>query len=192
MTQGAFPLRGKFINVTELTNTRVIQNQEVKDLLIAIGLKMGEEPKNLRYGKILIYSDADPDGDCIAGLLMNFFGRYWPELFDLEVICRVMTPLVVVESNKVKHSFYDTHEFHEWEKKTKDLKKWDVAYKKGLAALEDAEYKEIIQSPRMFAIAGGSELKNTLSTWFAADSTPRKRKILGIEENDVTSTIDTD
>ena len=183
MTQGAFPLRGKFINVTELTNTRVIQNQEVKDLLIAIGLKMGEEPKNLRYGKILIYSDADPDGDCIAGLLMNFFGRYWPELFDLEVICRVMTPLVVVENNKVKHSFYDTQAFHEWEKKTKDLKKWDIAYKKGLAALEDAEYKEIIQSPRMFAIAGGSELKNTLSTWFAGDSTPRKHKILGISDD---------
>jgi DNA topoisomerase-2 len=179
MTQGAFPLRGKLINVSELQNTRVIQNQEVKDLLTAIGLKMGEEPRGLRYGKVLIYSDADPDGDSIAGLLMNFFGKYWPEMFEQGRICRVMTPLVVVEKDKVKHSFYTADEFQEWEKKTKDIKKWDIAYKKGLAALSDDDYSEIIKNPKMFSIAGGKELKKTLDTWFAGDSIPRKVKILG-------------
>jgi DNA topoisomerase-2 len=182
MTQGAFPLRGKFINVTELPNTRVIQNQEVKDLLTAIGLKMGEEPKDLRYGKVLIYSDADPDGDSIAGLLMNFFGRYWPELFDQGRICRVMTPLVVAKKGADTLSFYTNAEFEEWMGKVRDPKKWDIAYKKGLAALEDAEYKEIIQNPKMFSIAGGKELKTTLDTWFAGDSAPRKAKIMGGEE----------
>ncbi len=180
--QGAFPLRGKFINVTELPNTRVIQNQEVKDLLTAIGLKMGEEPKELRYGKVLIYSDADPDGDSIAGLLMNFFGRYWPELFDQGRICRVMTPLVVAKKGAETLSFYTNAEFEEWMGKVRDPKKWDIAYKKGLAALEDAEYKEIIQNPNMFSIAGGKELKTTLDTWFAGDSAPRKAKIMGGEE----------
>jgi len=182
MTQGAFPLRGKFINVAELPNTRVIQNQEVKDLLTAIGLKMGEEPKELRYGKVLIYSDADPDGDSIAGLLMNFFGRYWPELFDQGRICRVMTPLVVAKKGAETLSFYTNAEFEEWMGKVRDPKKWDIAYKKGLAALEDAEYKEIIQNPNMFSIAGGKELKTTLDTWFAGDSAPRKAKIMGGEE----------
>ena len=183
-TQGAFPLRGKFINVTELPNTRVIQNQEVKDLLTAIGLKMGEEPKELRYGKIIIYTDADHDGSSIAGLLMNFFGRYWPELFDQGRICRVMTPLVVAQKGAEKYSFYTDAEFEEWTKKTKDLKKWDIGYKKGLASLEDDDYKDIIQSPKLFSIEGGKELKLTLDTWFASDSAPRKRKILGTEEND--------
>jgi DNA topoisomerase-2 len=178
-TQGAFPLRGKFINVTELPNTRVIQNQEVKDLLTAIGLKMGEEPKNLRYGKILIYSDADPDGDSIAGLLMNFFGRYWPELFEQERICRVETPLVVAKKKDEKIPFYTAADFEAWQSKQRDLSKWDIAYKKGLAALEDEEYKEIIQNPRMFSIAGGSELKSTLDAWFASDPAVRKQKILG-------------
>jgi len=182
MNQGAFPLRGKFINVTELPNTRVIQNQEVKDLLTAIGLKMGEEPKDLRYGKVLIYSDADPDGDSIAGLLMNFFGRYWPELFDQGRICRVMTPLVVAKKGGETLSFYTNADFEEWMGKVRDPKKWDIAYKKGLAALEDAEYKEIIQNPKMFSIAGGKELKTTLDTWFAGDSAPRKAKIMGGEE----------
>jgi DNA topoisomerase-2 len=178
-TQGAFPLRGKFINVTELTSTRVIQNQEVKDLLIAIGLKMGEPPKDIRYGKILIYSDADVDGDSIAGLLMNFFGRYWPELFEQERICRVMTPLVVAKRKGETLPFYSAADFSEWQSKQKDLSKWDIAYKKGLAALEDEEAKEIIVNPRMFSIAGGSGLKTTLDTWFASDPAVRKLKILG-------------
>ena len=182
--QGAFPLRGKFINVTELPNTRVIQNQEVKDLLTAIGLKMGEPPKDLRYGKIIIYTDADHDGSSIAGLLMNFFGRYWPELFDQGRICRVMTPLVVAQKGTEKYSFYAEAEFVEWTKKNRDLKKWDIGYKKGLASLEDDDYKDIIQNPKLFSIVGGKELKLTLDTWFASDSAPRKRKILGTEEND--------
>jgi DNA topoisomerase-2 len=185
MTQGAFPLRGKFINVTELPNTRVIQNQEVKDLLTAIGLKMGEEPTDLRYGKILIYSDADHDGSSIAGLLINFFGRYWPELFEQGKICRVETPIVVAEKDKLKHTFYSLDDFQAWEEKTKDIKKWDVSYKKGLASLSDEEYREIIQNPKMFSIAGGKQLKPTLDTWFAGDSTPRKHKILGSSENDL-------
>jgi DNA topoisomerase-2 len=177
--QGAFPLRGKFINVTELPNTRVIQNQEVKDLLTAIGLKMGEPPKDLRYGKILIYSDADVDGDSIAGLLMNFFGRYWPELFEQERICRVMTPLVVAKRKGETLPFYSAADFDEWQGKQKDLSKWDIAYKKGLAALEDEEAKEIIVNPKMFSIAGGSGLKPTLDAWFASDPAIRKLKILG-------------
>jgi len=178
-TQGAFPLRGKFINVTELPNTRVIQNQEVKDLLTAIGLKMGEPPKDLRYGKVLIYSDADPDGDSIAGLLMNFFGRYWPEMFEQGRICRVETPLVVAKRKDEKIPFYTASDFDAWQSKQKDLTKWDIAYKKGLAALEDEEYKEIIQNPRMFSISGGSELTPTLNAWFASDPATRKQKILG-------------
>jgi len=177
--QGAFPLRGKFINVTELPNTRVIQNQEVKDLLTAIGLKMGEPPKDLRYGKILIYSDADVDGDSIAGLLMNFFGRYWPELFEQERICRVMTPLVVAKRKGETLPFYSAADFDTWQEKQKDLSKWDIAYKKGLAALEDEEAKEIIVNPKMFSIAGGSGLKPTLDAWFASDPAIRKLKILG-------------
>jgi hypothetical protein len=66
----------------------------------------------------------------------------------------------------------------------KDLKKWDVSYKKGLASLSDEEYREIIQNPKMFSILGGNELKSTLDTWFAADSAPRKLKILGKSEGE--------
>jgi DNA topoisomerase-2 len=179
--QGAFPLRGKFVNVTEMPATKIIQNQEVKDILAATGLKMGEEPKELRYGKILIYSDADPDGDSIAGLLINFFGRFWPELFDQGRVCRVMTPLVVAKRKGETLSFYTADEFDVWQAKQKDLSKWDVAYKKGLAALEDEEYREIIQNPNMFAIEADGSLKQTLDAWFGGDPAIRKVKIMGTQ-----------
>jgi len=179
--QGAFPLRGKFVNVTEQPATKIIQNQEVKDILAATGLKMGEEPKDLRYGKILIYSDADPDGDSIAGLLINFFGRFWPEMFNQGKICRVMTPLVVAKRKGETLSFYTALDFDVWQSKQKDLSKWDVAYKKGLAALEDEEYKEIIQNPNMFAIEADGSLKATLDAWFGSDPAIRKVKIMGTQ-----------
>ena len=179
--QGAFPLRGKFVNVTEMPATKIIQNQEVKDILAATGLKMGEEPKELRYGKVLIYSDADPDGDSIAGLLINFFGRFWPELFDQGRVCRVMTPLVVAKRKGETLSFYSADEFNEWQAKQKDLSKWDVAYKKGLAALEDEEYREIIKNPNMFAIEADGSLKQTLDAWFGGDPAIRKVKIMGTQ-----------
>jgi len=180
-TQGAFPLRGKFVNVTEMPATKVIQNQEVKDLLAGIGLRLGEEPKDLRYGKILIYSDADPDGDSIAGLLINFFGRYWPEMFEQERICRVMTPLVVVKKKDEKKWFYTATEFEEWQSAQKDLTKWDIAYKKGLAALEDDEYREIIQNPNLFSIQFDKDFKDTLDAWFGSDPAPRKERIMGTQ-----------
>jgi len=179
--QGAFPLRGKFVNVTEMPATKIIQNQEVKDILAATGLKMGEEPKDLRYGKVLIYSDADPDGDSIAGLLINFFGRFWPELFDQGRVCRVMTPLVVAKRKGETLSFYTADDFNVWQAKQKDLSKWDVAYKKGLAALEDEEYREIIQNPNMFAIEADGSLKQTLDAWFGGDPAIRKIKIMGTQ-----------
>ncbi len=180
MTQGAFPLRGKFLNVAGMKPSKVIQNKEVQALLNAIGLRLGEEPKKLRYGKILIYSDADPDGDSIAGLLVNFFGRYWPELLEEKRLYRVMTPLVVASKNSERLMFYTNEDFIEWRKSS--TRGWDVSYKKGLAALEDPEYRDIIKTPRMFALVPGDDLSTALDDWFGADADVRKRKMLG-EEN---------
>jgi DNA topoisomerase-2 len=185
MTMGAFPLRGKFINVMELPNAKVIQNVEVKNLMASIGLKMGEEPKDIRFGKIFIYSDADPDGDSIAGLLINFLGKYWPELFERGVVCRVMTPLVVCKKGNDKKWFYTNKDFESWEGSQKTLSGWSIEYKKGLAALENDEYREIIQNPNYFVLDKGRDFQGTLETWFSGDSAPRKLKILGTDEEEI-------
>jgi DNA topoisomerase-2 len=154
-----------------------------------MGLKMGESPTDLRYGKILIYSDADPDGDSIAGLLVNFFGTFWPELLEQKRLLRVITPLVVAKKGKTVLSFYTSKELEDWMAHQKDLSTWDIAYKKGLAALEDDEYCEIIQNPRMFALTSGSNLKTSLYAWFGGDPAIRKRKILGLEEDDASANV---
>ena len=178
-TQGAFPLRGKFINVREIPDSKVVQNKEVQSLMAAIGLKIGHEPKDLRYGKILFYTDADVDGNSISALLINFFGKYWPELFENGCVLKVDTPLMVAKKGKETLSFYTDEEYKEWESKQKSINTWNVEYKKGLAALEDIEYQEIIKNPKLFVLTKDAQFNNTLETWFSGDSTPRKHKILG-------------
>jgi hypothetical protein len=92
-----------------------------------------------------------------------------------------MTPLVVAKRKGETLSFYTASDFDVWQSKQKDLSKWDVAYKKGLAALEDEEYKEIIQNPNMFAIEADGSLKATLDAWFGSDPAIRKVKIMGTQ-----------
>jgi DNA topoisomerase-2 len=176
-TFGAFPLKGKFLNVSELKNTDVIKSDEVVQLMASLGLKLGEDPENLRYGKVLIYTDADPDGDAIAALLINFFDRYWPELFDQNRVYKVLTPLVVAKKGKEILYFYSNDEYTNWESKN-DPKKWDIEYKKGLASLEDYEYEEIIKNPRLVKIKNDKLYKESLKAWFGGDSTPRKKMLL--------------
>ena len=177
-TIGAFPLKGKFLNVSELPNSKVIQNDEVKDLMAALGLKLGEEPKALRYGKVYIYTDADPDGDSIASLLINFFNKYWPELFENGIIYKVMTPIVVAKKGKMVHNFYTQEDYDNWYNKTSSVSSWDIQYKKGLASLEDAEYEEIIKNPKVIKLKNDKKYKESLDAWFGKDSSPRKDKIL--------------
>lgn len=174
---GAFPLKGKFLNVSELTNSNVIQNDEVVQLMASLGIKLGEDPSDLRYGKVYIYTDADPDGDSIAALLINFFNKYWPELFEQGRIYKVLTPLVVAKKGKEVKQFYSNDEYLTWEKKT-GAKGWNVEYKKGLAALEDAEYKEIVHNPVLIKLSNDKLYKDSLSNWFGSDSEPRKEKLL--------------
>jgi DNA topoisomerase-2 len=174
---GAFPLKGKFLNVSEMANSGVIQNEEVIQLMASLGIKLGEEPKDLRYGKVYIYTDADPDGDSIAALLINFFNKYWPELFEQGRVFKVMTPLVVAKKGKEVKPFYSNEEYSEWENKS-GAKGWDVEYKKGLAALEDVEYRDIIHSPVLVKLQNDKLYKESLTNWFGSDSEPRKEKLL--------------
>mgnify|MGYP001591801787 FL=1 len=179
--QGAFPLRGKFVNVRESIPSKVVQNKEVQSLMAALGLKIGHEPKDLRYGKILLYTDADVDGNSISALLINFLGKYWPELFEQGRVLKVETPLMVAKKGKETLSFYSDDDYKEWESKQRSLSSWSIEYKKGLAALENKEYQEIISNPKTFTLTKDKDFDNTLDTWFSKDSEPRKKKILGEE-----------
>ena len=181
-TMGAFALKGKFVNVSEMTNQKLVQNDEVVNLMAAVGLKLGQkiELKDLRYGRILFYVDADVDGNSIAGLLINFFHKYWPDMFERKMIWKVETPIVVAipkSKTKKKVLFYTQTEYNDWEKKN-DIKQWEIKYKKGLAALVDDEYQDIINSPRMTMITKDDMSKGSLDIWFGKNSDLRKVELL--------------
>ena len=181
-TMGAFALKGKFVNVSEMTNQKLVGNDEVVNLMAAIGLKLGQEIdlKSLRYGRILFYVDADVDGNSIAGLLINFFHKYWPDMFERKMIWKVETPIVVAipkSKGKKKELFYSQTEYNEWESKN-DTKQFEIKYKKGLAALVDDEYQDIINSPRMTMITKDEASKSSLETWFGKNSDLRKVELL--------------
>ncbi len=181
-TMGAFALKGKFVNVSEMTNQKLVQNAEVVNLMASIGLKLGQkiDLKDLRYGRILFYVDADVDGNSIAGLLINFFHKYWPDMFDRRMIYKVETPIVVAiprAKTKKKVLFYSQDEYNQWESKT-DLKQWEIKYKKGLAALVDDEYQDIINSPKLTLITKDDVSTNSLDIWFGKNSDLRKTELL--------------
>lgn len=181
-TMGAFALKGKFVNVSEMNNSKLVQNHEVVNLMASIGLKLGQpiDLKNLRYGRVLFYVDADVDGNSIAGSLLNFFHKYWPDMFDRRMVYKVETPIVVaVPKNKSKNKvlFYNQTEYNKWSLKN-DLKNWEIKYKKGLAALVDDEYKNIINSPRITLITKDNLSHNSLDIWFGKSSELRKVELL--------------
>jgi DNA topoisomerase-2 len=180
-TQAAFSLRGKFINSSDITTQKLIQNQEVVNLMSAIGLKLGQKAtlKTLRYGRICIYTDADYDGISIVGLLINFFYKFWPELFDNKIIWKAETPIVVSKNPKTKKkiSFYTQKEYDDWFKKT-ITKDWDIEYKKGLGALVDDEYNEIISNPRLTLIKKDQISSEKLEVWFGKNSDLRKKELV--------------
>lgn len=179
--QGAFSLRGKFINALEITNQKLALNQEVVNLMGALGLKLGQKviPGTLRYGKIYIYTDADYDGNSISALLINFLYKYWPEIFENPIVYKVETPIVATKNlkNKTKINFYTQEEYLNWLKSI-STKDWEIEYKKGLGALTDSEYREIINNPRLTQIVSDDFTKKNLQVWFGKDSDLRKNELL--------------
>jgi DNA topoisomerase-2 len=180
-TMGAFALRGKIVNVSEITNSKLVQNQEVVNLMAAIGLKLGSvDLSNLRYGRIYFYVDSDVDGNSIAGLLINFFYKYWPVLFDMSMIYKVETPIIVAipkQKNGKKILFYTQREYETWSA-TIDINRYDIKYKKGLAALVDDEYETIINTPKLTLITKDDMTSTSLDIWFGKSADMRKVELL--------------
>ncbi|MCS6863987.1 MAG: DNA topoisomerase IV subunit B [Gemmataceae bacterium] len=101
-TQAVLPLRGKILNCEGLATSKVLTNQEIADLVTAIGTGAGEKfhYDGLRYGKIILLMDADADGCHIATLLLDFFFRHMPELIKKGHVYIAQPPLYRVNVGK--------------------------------------------------------------------------------------------
>jgi DNA topoisomerase-2 len=175
-TFAAFPLGGKFINVSEMKPKDVIANAEAQRLMAAIGLRMGEDPdwNTIRYGEINFYVDADTDGISIACQLTNFFYKFWPQLFERKMIYLVLTPIVVSTKGKEVKHFYTEDDFTDFINST-ESKGWNSQYKKGLSALDEYSYKEILDNPKKVVFTSDEDTAKFLEVWFGKDNTARKK-----------------
>lgn len=141
-----YPLKGKPLNVLKIDPKKLMANDVFKNILTITGLKLGEKVTNLsqlRFGKIVFLTDADTDGVHIAGLLINMFNTFWPELFELGAICRFKTPVVKVTIGKEVIPFYTENDFKAWAAKTN--KKYTSKYYKGLGTSTSKEFAEYLK-----------------------------------------------
>src|SRR5206468_3527951 len=104
-TQAVLPLRGKILNSEGMGLAKVLSNQELADLVTAIGTGAGDSfnINNLRYGKIILLMDADADGHHITTLMLTFFFRYMTELIRKGHLFIAQPPLYRIDVGKETH-----------------------------------------------------------------------------------------
>jgi DNA topoisomerase-2 len=148
---GVFPLRGKLLNVRDVTMKKITENAEISNLVKIMGLKFNGKKNNLkedtlkdlRYGRIMIFTDADVDGSHIKGLLINLISIFWPELLEIKgFIISLATPILKVKKGKEVINFYTMTEFNNWQNSIENVNSWEIKYYKGLGTSTSDEAKE--------------------------------------------------
>lgn len=150
---GIFPLRGKLVNTRDKADTAIANNVEITSIKRILGLQEGEvyeDTKKLRYGRIMIMTDADADGSHIKGLVMNYIASSFPSLLKLDgFITSLLTPIVKAWKGKDKSnaiSFYTLTKFEEWLEANNGGKNWNIKYYKGLGTSTAVEAKEYFEN----------------------------------------------
>jgi len=142
---GVFPLKGKVLNVREAADDKVGDNAEIKNLKLILGLQQGkvyEDLSELRYGSIMILTDADVDGSHIKGLLLNLFHYFWPSLLKHPgFIKSMLTPIVKAKHKQDIKVFYTLTDYENW-KVSGDTSQYEIKYYKGLGTSSSQEAKE--------------------------------------------------
>ena len=144
--QAILPLRGKPLNVEKRRLEQVLENDECRSIITALGTGIGEdfELKNLKYNKVIILSDADQDGAHIRALLLTFFYRYTRELITSGHVYMGMPPLYKVQKGKDVFYAYDDAELN---KLRKGLKGYTLQRYKGLGEMNPEQLWETTLNP---------------------------------------------
>jgi len=140
---GVFPLRGKCKNVRDASVAQLTGNQEFNDLKKILGLQQGRDYKDvseLRYGRLMIMTDADNDGSHIKGLILNQLHYFWPSLLKLGFVVSMVTPIIKATKASQTKSFYTDSAFRNWY--GNGQQGWRIKYYKGLGTSTSKEARE--------------------------------------------------
>ncbi len=149
-TQAVLPLRGKILNVASASADKLRQNQELKDLIEALGCGVGDrfDRARLRYGRVIIMTDADVDGAHIASLLMTFFYRELPDLVRYGHLYLAQPPLYrLTQGAKSVYAMNDADRERKMKTEFKGSAKVEVSRFKGLGEMPPMQLKETTMDP---------------------------------------------
>lgn len=174
--QAAYMMRGVPMNTFNMSPLQIMKNEVFSDLVNILGLKWGKEfdINDLQYGKIVIASDMDVDGDKICALLCLMFSN-WPELFENNVICRSVSPIIIARKGKNCKKYYKMEDF---KKDEKQLKGYTFKYTKGLAGLSNEESKEMYHEPIFHYFKLDDMSESMFRKWFNKEDSDTRKQML--------------
>lgn len=177
---GYYAMRGLPINAYSQSMQKISANQEFKDVMNILGLDVTKpaSEQELNYITALVSTDSDSDGCHLSAMLVGWFKRFAPELFEMGRICKLVTPLILVKDNKGKITdyFFTVSEFNEWEKKKG---KGNIFYLKGLGSWEREDLQYLIDKEgferfiKKFVLDKNSD--RVIEEWLGDDTEPRKK-----------------
>ncbi len=154
-TQAILPLRGKILNVASATADKLAANQELRDLIQALGCGSGKtfDLKKLRYERVIIMTDADVDGAHIASLLMTFFYREMPKLVTDGHLFLAVPPLYrLARGGEVRYAIDDKERERLLADEFSGSGKVEISRFKGLGEMPPAQLKETTMNPEKRAL----------------------------------------
>ncbi|HHE39411.1 MAG TPA: DNA topoisomerase IV subunit B, partial [Candidatus Cloacimonetes bacterium] len=175
--QAILPLWGKMLNTEKARIDKVLNNDKIQPIILALGAGIGEEfdVSKLRYNKIVIMSDADVDGQHIATLLLTFFFRYMRPLIEYGHVYIAKPPLFLIKKGKTNKYVYTTEQRDEALKKIGDKgvtvqrykglgemnadQLWETTLDPEKRILTSVKIDDAIEADRMFTILMGDEVE---------------------------------
>ena len=179
---GYYSMRGLPLNAYDSSMQKIVANQELKDITNILGLDISNNDKSdklIAFEKILITTDNDADAQHITAMLIGWFKRFSPNLFNDGKICKLITPLIIIQDKnfRIKEYFFNVHDFKKWEKDHPNNKD-KIVYIKGLGSWEREQLQELIDKNGLdkFILTYRLDEKSDelVEDWLGSD--PEKRK----------------
>ena len=182
---GVYPLRGKLLNVREASSTQIASNQEITELKKILALKSGtiytkDNLNELRYGSVMIMTDADEDGSHIKGLILNFIDYFFPSLLEIEGFIKILvTPLVKAINTALPHTvinFSNLRAYKLWKDKNASST-FKIKYYKGLGTSTSKEAGEYFQNieKNTITVLNKTSNNNDMLLAFAKDKVSERK-----------------